>query len=97
MAANNTGSVIFGYANNGSIENKGLASILTIRNTQGLAKNHGHGNIVFGDVRYSSAIKAEENTKGALCGGISDNKDGSTWHGDVLTNGQGTLTVGIGV
>ena len=89
--------MVAGYASNGTIKNTGIGSIMSIRNSQGSAKNYGYGNIVFGNVDYVGKIEAEENTKGALCGGVSDNQDSLVNSGKISTNGQGTLTVGLGV
>ena len=97
IAATTSGTMVVGYASNGTIKNTGIGSIMSIRNSQGSANNYGYGNIVFGNVDYIGKIEAEENTKGALCGGISDEQNSLTNTGKISTNGQGTLTVGLGV
>ena len=92
-----SGSIVSGYASNGSIENLGLSSIMIIKNSQGSAKNNGTGNIVFGNIDFNGNIIAEENTKGVFCGGVSEISTNTANCGKISTNGQGTLTVGLGV
>ena len=65
--------------------------------SQGKAKNEGRGNIVFGKIDFNGNIIAEQNTEGVLCGGVSDLSSNMTNSGKISTNGQGTLTLGIGV
>lgn len=91
------GAIVSGYASNGTIENIGIASIMLIRNSQGSAKNDGKGNIVFGNIDFNGSIITGSNTNGAFCGGVSDISNNMANCGKVSTNGQGTLTVGLGV
>lgn len=97
IKSDGSGSIVSGYASNGSIENLGLSSIMSIHNTQGSAKNYGKGNIVFGKSGFSGQIITESNTEGVFCGGVSDISSNGANCGKISTNGQGTLTVGLGV
>ena len=90
-------TMIVTHSNNGEILNKGQGSIMPIYCSQGKANNFGKGSIVFGGIGYNGNIDVEDNTSGVLCGGISDLASNATNSGKISTNGQGTLTVGLGV
>ena len=90
-------TMIVTHSSNGEILNKGDGSIMPIHCSQGKANNFGKGSIVFGSIGYNGNINVEDNTGGVICGGVSDLDSNITNSGKISTNGQGTLTVGLGV
>lgn len=97
IVTSGTGSLALGYANNGEVRNSSTASIICGMVSQGDIRNEGQANLVCGHVEYGGNIQAEGNSDGSLLVGVSDRSQYNSNMGYLTTNGQGTLTIGLGV
>ena len=97
VSTSGIGSLALGYANNGYIKNSKAGSITCGTVSQGDIINEGEGSFVCGHADYGGKIKTEDNLRGSLLVGVSDRSQYNSNMGSLTTNGQGTLTIGLGV